>query len=246
MYDIYAKNFKCKAIKFNDKKFQFNLDDFQKCITAKTKIVFLANPNNPTGSIFYKKQLINFLNKVNKKTLVILDAAYCEYIEDQTYEDGLNLVSKYPNLVITRSFSKIYSLGGLRIGWGYSQQQNIVKMYEFKKPFNVTRLSCYAAIESLRNQKWLKQSVKNNNDNRNYTLKKLSNDLINLIDTKANFIVLEFTNSRIAQKYVDFLYKNKITVRLLASYGLPNFVRMTIGTKSDMKEAVRVSNKFNV
>jgi histidinol-phosphate aminotransferase len=246
MYDIYAKNFKCKAIKFNDKKFQFNLDDFQKCITAKTKIVFLANPNNPTGSIFYKKQLINFLNKVNKKTLVILDAAYCEYIEDQTYEDGLKLVSKYPNLVITRSFSKIYSLGGLRIGWGYSQQQNIVKMYEFKKPFNVTRLSCYAAIESLRNQKWLKQSVKNNNDNRNYTLKKLSNDLINLIDTKANFIVLEFTNSRIAQKYVDFLYKNKITVRLLASYGLPNFVRMTIGTKSDMKEAVRVSNKFNV
>jgi histidinol-phosphate/aromatic aminotransferase/cobyric acid decarboxylase-like protein len=77
-------------------------------------------------------------------------------------------------------------------------------------------------------------------------LKKLSNDLINLIDTKANFIVLEFTNSRIAQKYVDFLYKNKITVRLLSSYGLPNFVRMTIGTKSDMKEAVRVSNKFNV
>ena len=92
----------------------------------------------------------------------------------------------------------------------------------------------------------VKQSVKNNNDNRNYTLKKLSNDLINLIDTKANFIVLEFTNSRIAQKYVDFLYKNKITVRLLASYGLPNFVRMTIGTKSDMKEAVRISNKFNV
>ena len=119
-------------------------------------------------------------------------------------------------------------------------------MYEFKKPFNVTRLSCYAAIESLRSQKWLKQSVKNNNENRNYTLKKLSNDFLNLIDTRANFIVLEFKNSRIAQKYVDFLYKNKITVRLLASYGLPNFVRMSIGTKSDMKEAVRVSNKFNV
>ena len=246
MYDIYAKNFKCKVKKFNDKKFQFKLDDLLKSITSKTKIVFLANPNNPTGSIFYKKELINFLDKINKKTLVVLDSAYCEYIEDKTYEDGLKLVSKYSNLVITRSFSKIYSLGGLRIGWGYSQLKNIVKMYNFKKPFNVTRLSCYAAIESLRNQKWLKQCIKNNNINREYTLKNLSNDIINLISTDGNFILLKFESSKIAKKYVDYLYENKITVRSLASYGLLNYVRMTIGTKSDMREAVRISNKFNV
>tara|TARA_B100000579_G_scaffold61409_1_gene44813 strand:+ start:1846 stop:2901 length:1056 start_codon:yes stop_codon:yes gene_type:complete len=246
MYSIYAKNFKCKAVTLDDKYFQFNLDSLFKCITKRTKIIFIANPNNPTGSIFYKKELVSFLNKINKKVVVVIDAAYCEYIQDKKYEDGLKLVSKYPNVIITRSFSKIYALGGLRIGWGYSQLKNIIKMYEFKKPFNVTRLSCEAAIESLRNPKWLKQNIKNNIMNKNFVLKKLSNRLISIIDTPANFIILKFKNKDTSKKYLEFLLKKKITVRSLSSYGLPNYVRMTIGTKADMKEVVRVSNQFNV
>ena len=246
MYSIYAKNFKCKSKKFNDNNFQFNLDDFLKCVSNKTKIIFIANPNNPTGSIFYKKELISFLNKINKKTIVVLDSAYCEYIEDKNYNDGIKLASKFTNLIVTRSFSKIFALGGLRIGWGYSNSQNIMKMYKYKKPFNVTRLSCEAAIESLKNKKWLKQNIKNNLNNKTYTLKNISNNLISLIDTKANFVLLKFQNKNIAQKYVDFLYKNKITVRALASYGLPTYVRMSIGTLMDMKEAVKVSNRFHV
>ena len=160
MYSIYAKNFKCKTKIFDDYKFQFKLTDLLKCVSSKTKIIFLANPNNPTGSIFYKKELISFLNKINKNTLVVLDSAYCEYIEDKNYDDGLKLVSKYSNLIVTRSFSKIFALGGLRIGWGYSNLKNIIEMYKHKKPFNVTRLSTIAAIESLRNKEWLKQNIK--------------------------------------------------------------------------------------
>jgi len=246
MYSIYAKNFKCKIKTFNDKIFQFSLVDLLKCTTSKTKIIFIANPNNPTGSIFYKNELINFLNKINKKTLVVLDAAYCEYIEDKNYVDGIKLVNKYPNLIITRSFSKIYALGGLRIGWGYSQSKNIIEMYKYKKPFNVTRLSCLAAIESLRKNKWLKQNIAHNLNNKNFLLKNLSNNFMSVINTAANFVVFKFQNKKIAQKYVDFLFKNKITVRILASYGLPNYVRVTIGTKADMKKAIKISNKFNV
>ena len=218
MYSIYAKNFKCKAIKFNDKKFQFSLNDLLKLSSPKTKIIFLANPNNPTGSIFYKQELVKFLDRVNKKTLVVLDDAYCEYIEDKNYDSGMNLVKKYPNLMITRSFSKIFALGGLRIGWGYSQLHNISKMYEFKKPFNVSRLSCIAGIESLKSKSWLKTNIKNNLINKDYTVRNLKKNYFEIIDTKANFILLKFNNNKLANSYVAFLNKKKITVRSLASY----------------------------
>lgn len=246
MYSIYAKNFKCKAIKFNDKNLQFSLNDLLKLSSAKTKIIFLANPNNPTGSIFYKKELVNFLDKVNKKTIVILDDAYCEYIQDKGYDNGMNLVKKYPNLMITRSFSKIFALGGLRIGWGYSQLHNISKIYEFKKPFNVSRLSCIAGIESLKSKSWLKLNIQKNIINKNYTINNLKKIFFEIIDTKANFILLKFKNEKLANSYVNFLNKKKITVRSLTSYGLPNYIRMTIGTQSDMRKTVKISNKFNV
>ena len=246
MYSIYAKNFKCKAIKFNDKNLQFSLNDLLKLSSANTKIIFLANPNNPTGSIFYKKELINFLDKVNKKTIVILDDAYCEYIQDKSYDNGMNLVKKYPNLMITRSFSKIFALGGLRIGWGYSQLHNISKIYEFKKPFNVSRLSCIAGIESLKSISWLKSNIQKNIINKNYTINNLKKIFFDIIDTKANFILLKFKNEKLANSYVNFLNKKKITVRSLTSYGLPNYIRMTIGTQSDMRKTVKISNKFNV
>ena len=246
MYSIYAKNFKCKAIKFNDKNLQFSLNDLLKLSSAKTKIIFLANPNNPTGSIFYKKELINFLDKVNKKTIVVLDDAYCEYIQDKGYDNGMNLVKKYPNLMITRSFSKIFALGGLRIGWGYSQLHNISKIYEFKKPFNVSRLSCIAGIESLKSKSWLKSNIQKNIINKNYTINNLKKIFFEIIDTKANFILLKFKNEKLANSYINFLNKKKITVRSLTSYGLPNYIRMTIGTQSDMRKTVKISNKFNV
>tara|TARA_Y100001935_G_scaffold253615_1_gene260249 strand:+ start:908 stop:1963 length:1056 start_codon:yes stop_codon:yes gene_type:complete len=246
MYSIYAKIFKCKSIKFNDSKFQFSLDEFKKKASSKTKIIFLANPNNPTGTIFYKSELKKFLDKINKRILVVLDTAYCEYIEDRNYDDGLQLVSRYPNLMITRSFSKIFGLGGLRIGWGYSNLKNISKMYKFKKPFNVSRLACIAATESLRGKSWLKFNIKNNIQNKTFTIENLRNPKFEVFDTKANFIILSFKNSLSANRFVKYLNKNKVTVRLLKSYGLPNYVRMTIGTKLDMKKAVKISNQFNV
>lgn len=246
MYSIYAKNFKCKSIKFDDRNFQFSLNDFLKMATPKTKIIFLANPNNPTGSIFYKKELLQFIEQVNKKTLIVLDSAYCEYIKDKNYEDGMKLVKKYPNLIITRSFSKIYALGGLRLGWGYSQLSNISEMYKHKKPFNVSRLSCEAGIESLKNKSWLEKNIKDNLINKNYTMLNLGNDHFQTLDTHANFILLKFKKNTLATRFIEYLNSNKITVRLMASYGLPNFVRLTIGTLKEMKKAIKVMNNFNV
>jgi histidinol-phosphate aminotransferase len=246
MYAIYAKNFKCKPKIFNDLKLQFSLNEFAKLASSKTKIIFLANPNNPTGSIFYKDEIIKFIKKINKKTLIVLDSAYCEYLPEKKYEDGLSLVKKFPNVIVTRSFSKIYALGGLRIGWGYSSIQNILKLYQFKKPFNVSRLSCVAATEALKDQRWISRIVKNNLNNKKYTINNLDNSLFKTHDTTANFILLEFSHEKIANKFVKFLYINKITVRHLASYRLPKYVRMTIGSLNEMKKTTNICNKFNV
>src|SRR5210317_1713606 len=246
MYSIYAKNFKCKPKIFNDAQFQFSLNDLAKLVTSQTKIVFLANPNNPTGSIFYKEEIIQFVKKINKKTLIVLDSAYCEYLQDKKYEDGLSLIKKFPNVIVTRSFSKIYALGGLRIGWGYSSLKNISRIYQFKKPFNVSRLSCIAATEALKDQPWIFKSIKNNEENRKFTINGLNNSQFKTIDTMANFILLEFKHRNIANRFFQYLYKNKITVRHLPSYGLPRHIRMTIGNSNEMKKTIKVCNRFNV
>ena len=225
---------------------QWDINELEAIISDKTKMIAVCHPNNPTGSIFYKNELIKFLNKIKKTTLVVLDAAYCEYIKDNKYDDGMKLVKNYSNLIITRSFSKIFALGGLRIGWGYANSKIISQLYQYKKPFNVSRLSCIAAQESLKNKKWINESIKNNSVNKTLTCKQLNNKSFKIIDTEANFILLKFKNSIITQQFVDFLHSNKITVRSLSSYGLNNFVRMTIGTKTDMKKAILVANKFNV
>ena len=246
MYSIYAKNFKCKPKIFNDAQFQFSLNDLAKLVTSKTKIIFLANPNNPTGSIFYKEEIIQFVKKINKKTLIVLDSAYCEYLQDKKYEDGLSLIEKFPNVIVTRSFSKIYALGGLRIGWGYSSLKNISRIYQFKKPFNVSRLSCAAATEALKDQQWISKSIKNNEKNKKLTINNLNNSLFKTIDTTANFILLEFKNRNSANRFAQYLYRNKITVRHLASYGLPKHIRMTIGNANEMKKTIKICNRFDV
>ena len=124
--------------------------------------------------------------------------------------------------------------------------KNISKLYQFKKPFNVSRLSCIAASEALKDQRWISKSVKNNKNNKKFTIEQLDNSLFKTKDTTANFILLEFSHEKIANKFVKFLYRNKITVRHLASYHLPKHVRMTIGNLNEMKKTIKVCNSFNV
>ena len=129
---------------------------------------------------------------------------------------------------------------------GLLLDKKYLKLYQYKKPFNVSRLSCVAATEALKDQRWISRSVKNNQNNKKYTTNNLNNSLIKTIDTTANFILLEFSHEKIANKFVKFLYTNKITVRHLASYGLPKYVRMTIGSLTEMKKTIKICNRFDV
>ena len=123
IYPIIARAAGCKVIIAKTKNLSVSCENILKKISKKTKIIFIANPNNPTGTIIFKNELIEFLDKIPKNIIVVLDGAYSEFIVNKNYSDGIDLIKKYENLIITRTFSKIFALAGLRLGWGYSNKQ---------------------------------------------------------------------------------------------------------------------------
>ena len=133
------------------------------CVNRKTKIVFLANPNNPTGTYLDRNQMLELRKKLRSDILLVVDDAYCEYIEDPDFSSGIELFSKSQNVLITRTFSKIHGLAGLRIGWGYSSKTIIQKLYEIKPPFNVSRPALFAATQAIQDTNWLNKAIKHNN-----------------------------------------------------------------------------------
>ena len=132
-------------------------------VSRKTKIVFLANPNNPTGTYLDKFQILKLRKRLRSDILLVIDDAYYEYINDPNYSSGIQLFSKSKNVLVTRTFSKIYGLAGLRIGWGYGSKEIIKKLYEIKPPFNVSRPALFAATQAVQDSKWLNKAINHNN-----------------------------------------------------------------------------------
>ena len=124
-YPIIARAAGCKVVTAKSENLKVSCNNILKCITKLTKIIFIANPNNPTGTIIFKDELLGFLEKVPKNIIVVLDGAYSEFIGDKKYSDGIDLIEKFPNIIVTRTFSKIFSLAGLRLGWGYANHKII-------------------------------------------------------------------------------------------------------------------------
>ena len=132
-------------------------------VSRKTKIVFLANPNNPTGTIVSKQELLLLRRKLRSNILLVVDDAYYEYVKDKNYLSGMKIFSKSKNVLVTRTFSKIYGLAGLRIGWGYGPKNLIYALNQVKPPFNINRAALFAAVESIKDVKWLNKEIKHVN-----------------------------------------------------------------------------------
>ena len=162
MYRIYAKISGAKVIFAKEKKFKISIPEILKKVTKKTKIVFLANPNNPTGTYLNKYELSELRKKLRKNILLVVDDAYAEYMKIEDYKSGLDLFKNRNNVFILRTFSKIYGLASLRVGWGYGDKKIIDSLNLIKPPFNVNKIAQLAAIESLKDNKFLSKSIKHN------------------------------------------------------------------------------------
>ena len=248
MYRIYAKIVGANVIFAKEKKFKISVTEIIKKVTKKTKIVFIANPNNPTGTFLTKNELIKLRKKLKKNVLLVIDDAYFEYMKNLNYVSGLDLFKNRENVFILRTFSKIYGLSSLRIGWGYGAKKIIDALNIIKPPFNVNEVAQKAAVESLKDDKFILRSVKHNN----FYARKLKFFLqkydITSNEVSANFLLLNFEKCKFNAKNFNNKLKNKgIILRSTEEgYKIKNMLRLSIGSaKDNLRFMSAVKSIFN-
>ena len=248
IYRIYSKINGAKIIYAKEKNFTISVKDILAKVTRKTKVVFLANPNNPTGTYISKKQLTHLRKKLRSNILLVVDDAYFEYIKQKDYFSGLKLFSRHKNVLVTRTFSKVYGLAGLRVGWGYASKKIINTLNQIKPPFNVSRPALFAASAAIKDISWLKKEVNHIRKWNKILFKKFKEMKIATNESKTNFLLLNFDRVNISSKKVFQKLANAgILVRAMNIYGIKNSLRITIGKSKENKKLISVLGKiFNV
>ena len=248
MYRIYAQIVGAKVIFSKEKNFKVSVSEIIKNVTKKTKIVFIANPNNPTGTYLNKIELLDLRKKLQKNILLVLDDAYFEYMKNKDYKSSLDLFKNKDNVVVIRTFSKIYGLASLRVGWGHASKKIINAMNLIKPPFNVNQLAQIVATEALKDKNFINQSVKHNI----IEAKKIKNILtkLNILSNEvtANFLLLNFDKCKFSSNYVFKKLQSKgIILRSTEDgYNIKNKLRLTIGSKKENKKFITtIKDIFN-
>jgi len=226
-----------------DDKFRFDLDAINDALKDDVKVIFLTNPNNPTGTEIESKKIIDFIEKVPESKIIVLDNAYQEYVEDQdNYFNALDMVKTKKNLIILRTFSKIYGLAGLRVGYAVGSKDIISYLGRVKPPFNVTRLAQNAALESLKNDDFKLYSYKKNLENKKKLIENLIELKVNVIPSETNFLMF-FPDTDI-DRLNDNLLKEGVIIRPLKAFGVPDAMRVTVGTQEDNDFFIRILKKY--
>ncbi|MDA7445452.1 histidinol-phosphate transaminase [Candidatus Pelagibacter ubique] len=202
MYRIYAQIVGAKVVFSKEKNFKVSINEIIKKVTRKTKLVFIANPNNPTGTYLTRAELIDLRKKLNKNILLVLDDAYFEYMKNKDYKSGLDLFKNKDNVVVIRTFSKIYGLASLRVGWGHGPKKIISAMNLIRPPFNVNQVAQMAAIEALKDRKFINNSVKHNIREANKVRNVLQKLKIFSNEVTANFLLLNFDRCKFSANYI--------------------------------------------
>ena len=230
MHRIYASLYKAKVILAKEKNFKASVDEILKKVTDKTKIVFIANPNNPTGTYLSKSEMINLRQKLRNDILLVVDDAYFEFLNKDDFISGLDLFKDSQNVLVTRTFSKIYGLAGLRLGWGYCSQEIIDAMYQIKPPFNVNRAALAAGIEAIKDNEWTEIAIKHNTLWSKKIFSVLKEHGISSNQPTANFFLLNFNEAKInSEEAFKKLGNKSIILREMKQYKIPNTLRLTIG-----------------
>lgn len=216
---------------------KYQLAEIAQKITAKTKLIFLANPNNPTGTYFTAEEFTAFMVKVPSEVLVVVDEAYAEYVTTPDYPQPLKLLAKYKNLLITRTFSKIYGLAGLRIGYVIAAPEVIAYLNKTREPFNVNQLAQIAAAAALDDTEFVQKSRENNELGKKYLSAELDRLGLKYYSSAANFIFV-YIKQDCRQAFQKLMDKG-VTVRPLQGFGVQDAIRVTIGTPEQNKKFIK-------
>jgi len=237
MYKIDSQLSQARSICIPLNNFKLNLSAMAKAVGPKTKLIFISNPNNPTGTIVEEKEVKNFLKEIPSQIIVIFDEAYFEYVENKNYPQTIDFLDGRNNIVILRTFSKIYGLAGLRIGYGIARPEIIEILDRARPPFNVNSLAQIAALTSLKDGDQIGQSKKLISQGKKFLYSHLERLKLFYIPTQANFILI-----KIGKKALDVekkLLEKGIIVRGMKAYNLTEYIRLTIGTRQQNEEFIR-------
>lgn len=241
MYPISAKRVGAKAIKAKETNLRTDVKAILAAITPKTKLIFIANPNNPTGSYINKSEMQELIDNTPKNVIIVLDHAYEEFVEESDYPNAIELVNQHENVIMTRTFSKIYGLASLRIGWSYSSSYIAEILNKVRGPFNVSGPAQFAAVAAIEDEEFFAKSQEHNRK----WLKIYQENLAKFSHLKAypsitNFILVDFHSLENCQKANEAFLKEGIILREMSAYSLPTCLRISIGSDQDNEKVLSI------
>ncbi len=241
IYEIASKIQGAKVRSVPTRYFKYDLKAMKEAINKNTRMIFIANPDNPNGTYVTKYELENFLDGLPEDIMVFIDEAYFDFVEEKDYPDGMEYISKY-NVASSRSFSKSYGLAGLRLGYAVSSPGIIKYMESVREPFNVNSLAQAAGIGALKDKGFLSKVKKAVWDGKKYLYSEFKDLGLRYVPSVTNFILFE-AGSR-AGEISDKLLKKGVIVRDMKGWGLDNFIRVTVGTEKENKRFIRELKKI--
>lgn len=242
IYEIAASVEDGRVVKVPMQDFRYDLSGMFAKITPRTKLIFIANPDNPVGTYINEKRLSAFLERIPRGVLVVLDEAYHEFARiKKDYPDSMKLRKHFHNLIVTRTFSKAHGLAGLRVGYAVAQPDIAEALNKVREPFNVNLLAQAAAVAALDDKKFLKRTVTMANEGRLFLTEALKALGFTVVDTVTNFILFDLGSD--SKPVYEALLKQGVIVRPMSGWGLNTFLRVTIGKKTDNTRFLKALKK---
>ena len=242
MYRISALAAGATPIEVPERERTTDVDAILAAVTPRTRLVFLANPNNPTGTMIAEAEVRRLAQNLPKNALLVLDGAYAEYVDG--FDAGKAVIDDHPNVFMTRTFSKIYGLGGLRVGWGYGAASVIDVLSRLRGPFNVSAAGLAAAEAAVRDTDWVVRCRAENAKMRDWLAGALAEHGVTSDVSLANFILARFADQAEAEACNAHLQSQGLIVRPVAGYKLPNCLRITVGDEASCRRVVHAVGDF--
>jgi histidinol-phosphate aminotransferase len=211
-------------------------------VNRKTKLIFVCNPNNPTGTIVSQSSFNHFLSKLPQRVIVVLDEAYGDFVEDPFYPNGLDYVKGEKQVIVLRTFSKVYGLAGLRIGFALGKKDLVNCLYQVRDPFPVHRLAQVAAVAGLEDMDHVVKSIQLVYEGKRYLYKELDRMGLSYVPSQANFILVDF--GRDAEQVFQALLQEGIIIRPGKTWGYPTCARVTVGRMEDNRRFIKALRKI--
>ncbi len=243
VYEIAARRVGAVPVVAADKDYGTDVEAILACVTDKTRVVFVANPNNPTGTFSPRAEIARLHAGLRPDILLVVDQAYAEYLEPEDDDGALALAEAAPNVLVTRTFSKIHGLAAERIGWGYASAQIVEALHRIRAPFNITTAGQAAAAAAIADTEWIEASRAHNREWRDYLCNEvaaLGNCGLSYVPSGANFVLVRFGGALTAQAAFEGLMEAGYATRWLPGQGLPDALRITIGAEEQMRDVARL------